>query len=287
MTGSEIVPDDQDIYRAFRNTSRSVNDSQAGPGNVDAANIDHRDKEDSQELVRKHGTPSLDKEALREVEALMGDLDPSEDFRARRLAHSGDPECRGETLLERSTRGARVEARLSLRSQYELVVNVQKYLEQACYIYAQKYMPDILQKWGWDCAEAAQLSDWMAEFLDRCHVFGTEVDDRELKHIFQSGIEIRNAAVLRYDMESYETIGLLVDAEQLSKVSANGMEKELVYITTQEAKLEETKKRLLMEVQNSVKNIQEVAGSEIQTALNKARVTLETEIGHDYKHTDP
>ncbi|EXA31562.1 hypothetical protein BFJ63_vAg17804 [Fusarium oxysporum f. sp. narcissi] len=43
-----------------------------------------------------------------------------------------------------------------------------------------------------------QLSDWMEQFLSRRNDFDTKVDDQELTQLFQSGIKIRNAAVLRY-----------------------------------------------------------------------------------------
>ncbi|RKK07422.1 hypothetical protein BFJ65_g17628 [Fusarium oxysporum f. sp. cepae] len=66
------------------------------------------------------------------------------------------------------------------------MVDLQKYLERACYTYACDHMPDVLEERCWDCAEAAQLSDWMEEFLSRHSNIDTEANDEELKKLFQS-----------------------------------------------------------------------------------------------------
>lgn len=193
------------------------------------------------------------------------------------------------------------------------MVNLQKYLERACYTYAREHMQDILEEQRWDCAEAAQLSDWMEKFLDRRIFFVTDATDKELKKLFESGIEIRNAAVRRYDMESDEMIELLVDAERLLSVlrvdkyqhlvrnlrlkvekAANELirekgqwqdrlEKKLAYIAAEEAKLNDMKTAILVEKENSMKDSQDVAGVQIQDALDKAEVTFKTEIELDDK----
>ncbi|RKK23627.1 hypothetical protein BFJ66_g17430 [Fusarium oxysporum f. sp. cepae] len=92
----------------------------------------------------------------------------------------------GQPGLERRAQGDRSTARLSLSSQHELMVDLQKYLERACYTYACDHMPDVLEERCWDCAEAAQLSDWMEEFLSRHSNIDTEANDEELKKLFQS-----------------------------------------------------------------------------------------------------
>ncbi|KAK7583188.1 hypothetical protein V3481_012482 [Fusarium oxysporum f. sp. vasinfectum] len=125
------------------------------------------------------------------------------------------PESDRQPRLERRAKAIDLQ-RLSLRSQHELMVDLQKYLERACYTYAREHMQDVLEEQCWDCAEAAQLSDWMQQFLSRRSSFDTEADDDELMKLFESGIEIRNAAVRRHDMESDEMMELLVDAERLS-----------------------------------------------------------------------
>ncbi|KAF4333393.1 hypothetical protein FBEOM_12794 [Fusarium beomiforme] len=224
------------------------------------------------------------------------------------------PEGDRQPRLERRAQGDRSTARLSLSSKHELMVDLQKYLERACYTYARKHMQDVLEEQCWDCAEAAQLSDWMEQFLDRRIYFVTEATDDELKKLFESGIKIRNAAVRRFNMESDEIMELLVDAERLLGVlqvdqyqhlvrnlrvkvekAANELtreksqwqdrlEKKLACIAAEEAKLNDMKRAVIVENENSMKESQDVAGSEIRDALDKAEVTFKTEIELDAKH---
>ncbi|KAM0190602.1 hypothetical protein ACHAPI_009358 [Fusarium lateritium] len=249
-------------------------------------------------------------EPFGDAEALAGEAVPTEGVpnNAANL-----PESDKQPRLERRAQGDRSTARLSLRSQHELMVNLQKYLERACYTHAREHMQDILEEQRWDCAEAAQLSDWMGKFLDRRICFVTDATDKELKKLFESGIEIRNAAVRRYDMESNEMIELLVDAERLLSVLwvdkyqhlvrnlrlkvekavnelirekgqwQDRLEKKLAYIAAEEAKLNDMKTAILVEKENSMKDSQDVAGVQIQDALDKAEVTFKTEIELDDK----
>lgn len=194
------------------------------------------------------------------------------------------------------------------------MVDLQKYLERACYTYAREHMQDVLEEQCWDCAEAAQLSDWMQQFLSRRSSFDTEANDDELMKLFESGIEIRNAAVRRHDMESDEMMELLVDAERLLGVLRvdqyqhlvrnlrvkvekatnelireksqwqDRLEKKLACIAAEEAKLNDMKRAVMVENETSMKESQDVAGSEIRDALDKAEVTFKTEIELDVKH---
>ncbi|KAG7407133.1 hypothetical protein Forpe1208_v012549 [Fusarium oxysporum f. sp. rapae] len=228
--------------------------------------------------------------------------------------HHVVPESDRQPRLERRAQGARSAARLSLRNQHELMVDLQKYLERACYTYAREHMQDVLEEQCWDCAEAAQLSDWMQQFLNRRSSFDMEANADELMKLFQSGIEIRNAAVRRHDMESDEMIELLVDAERLVGVLQvhqyqnlvrnlrvrvekavneliqdksqwqDRLEKKLACIAAEEAKLNDMKRAVMVENENSMKESQDVAGLEIRDALDKAEVTFKTEVELDSKH---
>ncbi|EXL64254.1 hypothetical protein FOPG_19477 [Fusarium oxysporum f. sp. conglutinans race 2 54008] len=132
--------------------------------------------------------------------------------------------------------------------------------------------------------------------------------------LFESGIEIRNAAVRRHDMESDEMMELLVDAERLLGVLRvdqyqhlvrnlrvkvekatnelireksqwqDRLEKKLACIAAEEAKLNDMKRAVMVENETSMKESQDVAGSEIRDALDKAEVTFKTEIELDVKH---
>ncbi|EGU85341.1 hypothetical protein FOXB_04145, partial [Fusarium oxysporum f. sp. conglutinans Fo5176] len=62
------------------------------------------------------------------------------------------------------------------------------------------------------------------------------------------------------------------------------LEKKLACIAAEEAKLNDMKRAVIVENENSMKESQDVAGSEIRDALDKAEVTFKTEIELDAKH---
>ncbi|KAI3571250.1 hypothetical protein IWW34DRAFT_811930 [Fusarium oxysporum f. sp. albedinis] len=115
-------------------------------------------------------------------------------------------------------------------------------------------------------------------------------------------------------MESDEMMELLVDAERLLGVLRvdqyqhlvrnlrvkvekatnelireksqwqDRLEKKLACIAAKEAKLNDMKRAVMVENETSMKESQDVAGSEIRDALDKAEVTFKTEIELDVKH---
>ncbi|KAK7570250.1 hypothetical protein V3481_019612 [Fusarium oxysporum f. sp. vasinfectum] len=365
IAASENVPENQDIYIAFKDVPSLTKSIKYGQKKSDIVVINRQERENVRQLIEKYGIEDL-KARVRQLATkgvftkpsiaqhmfpdLSGDI-PAAEAVGKSIAEdkihgavnpdelilepSGDaeaptgeaiptegvlnnavnlPESDRQPRLERRAQGDRSTARLSLRSQHELMVDLQKYLERACYTYAREHMQDVLEEQCWDCAEAAQLSDWMQQFLSRRSSFDTEADDDELMKLFESGIEIRNAAVRRHDMESDEMMELLVDAERLLGVlqvdkyqhlvrnlrvkvekAANELireksqwqdrlEKKLACIAAEEAKLNDMKRAVIVENENSMKESQDVAGTEIRDALDKAEVTFKTEIELDAKH---
>ncbi|KAF5975338.1 hypothetical protein FCOIX_7726 [Fusarium coicis] len=362
---SEGVPENQDIYMAFKDSLLLKKSVKTGQKKSDYVVNTRYDRVGVEMLIKKYGmdglkarvkqlasdgvfaNPSIaqrmfpdlggDIPAVKAVDKtvaedkILGAVNPDELI----LEPSGDaealigeavltegapanaakfPEGDGQPGLERRAQDDRQTARLSVSSQHELLVDLQKYLERACYTYAREHMPDVLEEQCWGCAEAAQLSDWMKQFLCQRNNFGTVVNDEELEKLFQPGFEIRNAAVRRYDMQSDEMMKLLVDAERLLGVlqvekyqhlvrnlrlkvekAVNELireesqwkirlEKKLAYIAAEQAKLNDMKRAIIVENENSMKESQEVAESEIREALDKAEVTFKTEIELDTKH---
>ncbi len=64
---------------------------------------------------------------------------------------------------------------LPFRTQHRLLVKVQAILEQACFDFGQRKMPDVLRKHQWDCPESCELNLWAAEFLTRQSAFSEKV----------------------------------------------------------------------------------------------------------------
>ncbi|RBR24110.1 uncharacterized protein FIESC28_03109 [Fusarium coffeatum] len=84
-------------------------------------------------------------------------------------------------------------ANLPLSSQYELMVQLQRYIERACYEYGCREIPTILLQNSWDCNEAVTLDRWMREFLDRIEIFDAGVGTESLQSLFRRLCDIQTA----------------------------------------------------------------------------------------------
>lgn len=79
-------------------------------------------------------------------------------------------------------------------------------------------MPDILTRQKWDCSEAAELSKWAVEFLQRESEFSSREDDigTPLSKLFRSMTDIRNVAVHRNCVSARALEQFLLNAESLT-----------------------------------------------------------------------
>jgi hypothetical protein len=85
---------------------------------------------------------------------------------------------------------------------------MQNILEYACFRFAEKFMPDILQSNGWTCPEAGELSIWIYHFYEKCKLRQLEEMNRlrgsqvSLAVLFNSIKEIRHDAVHRNPLDT-------------------------------------------------------------------------------------
>jgi hypothetical protein len=105
--------------------------------------------------------------------------------------------------------------------QHRLLVRVQHTLERACYSFGQKKLGGVLQREGWDCAEAVELNRWPKIFLIYQGEFS--VDDlmdlgKPFPELLDSIIQLRHAAVHRIRLSANSAIQFIVDAESLAKL---------------------------------------------------------------------
>lgn len=56
--------------------------------------------------------------------------------------------------------------RLPFEAQHELVVYLQRVMEQVCFGFAQQALPELLRKRQWACAVAVELHLWKDELLE-------------------------------------------------------------------------------------------------------------------------
>ncbi|KAH6874201.1 hypothetical protein B0T10DRAFT_449413 [Thelonectria olida] len=107
---------------------------------------------------------------------------------------------------------------LPFRTQHKLLVKVQTILEQACFAFGQRVMPDVLQKNRWDCPESAELNIWATEFLQRQSEFADRKSNtgKPLEKLFHSVADVRHTAVHRIRVSARGIEQFLLDAEGLA-----------------------------------------------------------------------
>lgn len=85
-------------------------------------------------------------------------------------------------------------------------------------------MPDVLERHDWDCAEAAELNLWAAEFLGNKSQFGDREKDagKPLDKLFRSVADIRHSAVHRIRVSARGLEQFILDAESLATLLGDG-----------------------------------------------------------------
>lgn len=91
---------------------------------------------------------------------------------------------------------------------------LQKYLEMACYEFGDRVMPDIVQKYGWDCPDSAELNRW-PPLLKREGAVDWTNTHQSPDELLRSIANIRHTAVHRLRTSSVGLERFLADAEEL------------------------------------------------------------------------
>lgn len=110
---------------------------------------------------------------------------------------------------------------LPYQAQHKLLITAQGLLEVACYSFAARALPQLIQSEGWDCAEAVELNIWARLFESRSDAF-IEEDVSELgkpsKALFESIAQLRHTAVHRIRVSAHRLEQFLSDAESLCRL---------------------------------------------------------------------
>lgn len=118
--------------------------------------------------------------------------------------------------------GDQAELELPFRSQHRLMAYLQRYLEGVCYEFGRQTMLGVLEKHGWDCAEAAQLGSWMDEFIQRAIIFEDDIEKEAAVDLFRSVANIQRVVVSRVRTDSAGIRKFLLDAVRLTQVLGVG-----------------------------------------------------------------
>jgi hypothetical protein len=105
--------------------------------------------------------------------------------------------------------------------QHRLLSRVQTILETACYTFASKRLPNILEREGWSCPESVELNRWPKILLAHREEFNqSSVDEigKPLPDLLNSIAQLRHTAVHRLRLTANRTLQFVVDAEALVKL---------------------------------------------------------------------
>ena len=90
---------------------------------------------------------------------------------------------------------------LTYQVQHELLNTVQRLLEQCCYEWARRWIPDLLEERKWTCFEAVELGQWAKVLpcrLEQTHDEATSLESADsLKSALVATHQLRHAAVHR------------------------------------------------------------------------------------------
>ncbi|CZR35879.1 uncharacterized protein FPRO_03861 [Fusarium proliferatum ET1] len=197
---------------------------------------------------------------------------------------------------------------VQLGIQYELMVQLQRYIERACYAFGSGEIPETLSRNGWDCDEAVTLDRWMREFLDRPEIFDVGGSVESPRSLFQRLREIQAVNLGRKRLTSDEIheflsdacalmdvlnvsgykeilkklelrIGkLLVDFAVRYKSFRQRRDEKLKQVKSERARLDMLEKTILAEMDDDIEGNQSMVKREIRTALDKTAAKFETDI---------
>ncbi|KAI0976311.1 hypothetical protein F4678DRAFT_416629 [Xylaria arbuscula] len=104
---------------------------------------------------------------------------------------------------------------LPIRTQHRILTKVQSILEDACFEFGQRKIPEVLKMNLWDFSEAAELNLWVKELLKRqSELFHKAVDTgKPLDKLLSSVADIRHTAVHRICISARGLEQFLLNAE--------------------------------------------------------------------------
>ncbi|CZR49759.1 uncharacterized protein FPRO_14764 [Fusarium proliferatum ET1] len=197
---------------------------------------------------------------------------------------------------------------VQLGIQYELMVQLQRYIERACYAFGSGEIPETLTQNGWDCDEAVTLDRWMREFLARPEIFDVGGSVESLPSLFQRLREIQAVNLSRKRLTSDEIHEFLSDACALMDVlNVSGYkeilkklelrvgkllvdfavryesfrqrrDEKLKQVKSERARLDMLERTILAEMEDDMEGNQSIVKREIRIALDKTAAKFETDI---------
>ncbi|KAJ5041332.1 uncharacterized protein L3040_005877 [Drepanopeziza brunnea f. sp. 'multigermtubi'] len=105
---------------------------------------------------------------------------------------------------------------LPYQVQHYILVMIEWMLEESCYEFASRWIPEILCAKGWDCAEAVELSTWKCLLPTALPPNATRpLSNNTLEKALADAVRIRNSAVHRHLCNNDEMRKMALQAQDL------------------------------------------------------------------------
>lgn len=106
-------------------------------------------------------------------------------------------------------------------AQHKILNTAQRALEESCFEFAQKWLPQVLDSRGWDCAAAAELTKWsqiLNQYSSKIPSHATsQVGELTLSELLVATHKLRHAAVHRLPTTARQTNKFIFSALQLTQ----------------------------------------------------------------------
>ncbi|RGP77701.1 hypothetical protein FLONG3_4160 [Fusarium longipes] len=105
---------------------------------------------------------------------------------------------------------------LPFNAQHKLMVFLQQKLEEMCFAFAQRRLPELLQNRDWDCPEALELNKWMKNLHIELLFTGETLITENFQHLCDSMSRICKIVINRTRADSAQLKKLMTDAIELA-----------------------------------------------------------------------
>ncbi|ESZ96067.1 hypothetical protein SBOR_3544 [Sclerotinia borealis F-4128] len=99
--------------------------------------------------------------------------------------------------------------------QHYILGMMQRIMEEGCYAFASRWIPDVLQRNNWTCSEAVELSTWRRILPENVPLTALAPHSRPLHLCLADAVRIRNSATHRHICSSRELQHMIQQAEDL------------------------------------------------------------------------
>jgi hypothetical protein len=196
---------------------------------------------------------------------------------------------------------------LPLPSQHRILVKIQAILEDACYTFGERKVPEIMEKEGWDSPECVELNIWTQIFRSNEEKFDThKIQElgKPFGQILDSMAQLRHTAVHRLRVSANRVEQFLIEGEQLANLIGDEKcgrrllhfrresnlaidelrrnkdllelrhKEKLTYIASQRAELDRLEQTAIGELLRDDKEYQIIAGSNLELAISEPSTAL-------------